>query len=114
MDFHIYHHIVPDSSATAVLAALALVRQQLDRMEARMATAQEELVALSAQAAQNEDIEKSALVVINSIAARIDAAGVDPTKLADLSAGLKATADALAAGIAAVPPAPAAVPPAAA
>ncbi len=62
------------------------------------------------QAVHDEtDAAAAAVVLINGFAARLDAAGVDPAKLADLSASLKASASALSAAV--VANTPAAVPP---
>lgn len=53
----------------------------------------------------NEDVEASAVLLINGIAARIAAAGVDPAKLSALTASLKTETDTLAAAVAANTPA---------
>lgn len=60
---------------------------------------------LTAQITANEDVEDSALALINGFAARLAAAGVDPVKLKQLQDDLKAHADALAAAVAANTPA---------
>lgn len=60
---------------------------------------------LTAQVKANEDVESSAVLLIQGIAAQIAAAGVDPAKLADLTASLKASADALSAAVVANTPA---------
>lgn len=72
-----------------------------------------ELDALSAQVAANTTVELSAITLINGLVAQIAAAGTDPVALAKLTADLKASADALAADVAAnthTAPAPAPVP----
>jgi hypothetical protein len=61
--------------------------------------------ALTAQVASNTTVVQSALTLINGIAAQITAAGVDPVKLAALTASLKSDDDALAAAVAANTPA---------
>lgn len=72
------------------------------RLEIKMAN---ELDALTAQVAANTTVSASALALINGIAARITAAGVDPAKLAALTASLKTDDDALAAAVVANTPA---------
>ena len=62
---------------------------------------------LTAQVAANKTVIDSALALINGIAARITAAGTDPTALANLTASLKSEDDALAAAVATNTPAPA-------
>lgn len=63
---------------------------------------------LTAQVAANKTVINSALVLINGIADRITAAGVDPAKLAALTADLKSEDDALASAVTAnAPPVPA-------
>lgn len=71
-----------------------------------------ELDDLSAQVEQNNTVLGSAIVLINGIADRIKAAGTDPTKLAQLTADLKAKDDELAAAVAANTPTPPTPPPA--
>ena len=69
-----------------------------------------ELDDLTAQVQASNDVAASAVILINGIAARIAAAGVDPAKLAALTANLKSESDTLAAAVAAntvaAPPAP--------
>lgn len=64
-----------------------------------------EMDTLTAQITANEDVENSALQLINGFAARLTAAGTDPAKLNQLSADLKSSADALAAAVVANTPA---------
>lgn len=64
-----------------------------------------ELDNLTAQVKANSDLLDSATALINGIAVRIDAAGVDPAKLSALSAELKAKDDVLAAAVTANTPA---------
>ena len=63
-----------------------------------------EMDALTAQVKANSDLLDSATVLINGIADRITAAGVDPVKLNALTAELKSTDDALAAAVVANTP----------
>lgn len=64
-----------------------------------------ELDDLTAQVAANRTVIDSALALINGIADRIKAAGVDPAKLSALTADLKSEDDALAAAVTANTPA---------
>ena len=81
---------------------------RLNRIERKEQTIMAELDTLTAQVQANTDVENSALVLINGIAARIAAAGADPVALKKLSDSLKTSADALAAAVVAnTPDAPA-------
>lgn len=64
-----------------------------------------EMDALTAQVKANNDLLDSATTLINGIAARITAAGTDPTALKALTDELKAKDDALAAAVTANTPA---------
>lgn len=62
---------------------------------------------LTAQVKSNTEVLNSAVVLINGIADRITAAGVDPQKLAALTTELKSKDEELAAAVLAnTPPAP--------
>jgi uncharacterized coiled-coil protein SlyX len=104
---HYFHHV--DDGVTAkldqILAALAVMQQKEDIMSA-------ELDALTAQVAANTDLEKSAITLIEGLAAQFAAVAQDPAKVTALAAQLKSSADALSAAITANTPPPA--PPAAA
>ena len=63
-----------------------------------------EFDAMAAQVQANSDAIDSAIVLINGIADRITAAGVDPTKLQALTDELKAKDAALAAAVVANTP----------
>lgn len=66
-----------------------------------------ELDDLTAQVTANSAVLDSAITLINGIADRITAAGVDPVKLTALTDELKAKDEALAAAVTAnTPPAP--------
>jgi hypothetical protein len=60
----------------------------------------QELDDLTAQVAKNTDVEESAVLLIQGIAAQLAAAGTDKTKLAALAASLNTSATDLAAAIA--------------
>lgn len=106
---HYFHHV--DDGVTAkldqILAALAVMQQEERTMSA-------ELDALTAQVSATTDLEKSAITLIEGLAAQFAAVAQDPAKVTALAAQLKTSADALSAAITAnTPPAPPA-PPAAA
>jgi hypothetical protein len=74
---------------------ISLLRQVL-RKEKIMSA---ELDALSAQVQANEDLEASAIQLIEGIAAQLAAAKEDPAKIQTLSDSLKASASSLSAAI---------------
>ena len=101
MDIHIFHHIANDrleAKLSEILHKLGLIEIQQDTI---MATIDE----LTNQVTANTTVIESAIALIDGIAARIDAAGVDPVKLAALRDELKAKDDALAAAVSANTPA---------
>lgn len=69
-----------------------------------------EIEALTTQVQANTDVEASALILIQGLAAQLSAAGTDPAKLNELKTKLSTSAAALAAAVAAntpaAPPAP--------
>lgn len=104
---HIYHHFVSDPE---VLRRLDVLSRKLDLVIENQETIMATLDELTAQVAANRTITQSALTLINGIADRITAAGVDPKALADLTASLKDDDDKLAAAVAANTPAAPAAP----
>lgn len=77
---------------------------KLDLILERMKNMSIELDNLTAQVKANSDLLDSATVLINGIADRITAAGVDPVKLNALTTELKQKDDALAAAVTANTP----------
>lgn len=61
----------------------------------------QELDDLTAEVAEVDSVEQSAITLINGLAAQLAAAGTDPVKLKALRDDLKTNADALAAAVAA-------------
>jgi hypothetical protein len=61
---------------------------------------------LQAAVAAEDTVIDGAVTLLQGIAARLDAAGVDPAKLAALSTDIKTKTQALADAVASVPPAP--------
>jgi chromosome segregation ATPase len=83
------------------------INKKLDLIIERLTKMSVELDNLTAQVKANSDLLDSATTLINGIADRITAAGVDPAKLKALTDELKAKDDALAAAVVAnTPPAP--------
>lgn len=80
-----------------ILRKLNIILERLDNMS-------QEFDDLTAQVKANSDLLDSAVVLINGIAARIDAAGVDPVKLKALTDELKAKDDILATAVTANTP----------
>lgn len=92
-EIHIYLH----GGDTAALTELSRKIDQLIRKDTIMAG---ELDALATQVAKNTDVEASAVIVLNDLKARLDAAGTDPVKLQELSTSLGTSSQALAEAIA--------------
>lgn len=100
--FEIHIHAKTD---VEVLRRLSVIQGKLDLIHQRQELIMSILDDLSAQVAANRTISQSALTLINGIADRITAAGVDPAALAALTASLKEDDDKLAAAVAANTPA---------
>jgi hypothetical protein len=81
------------------------VSEQLDTIEGMVRKEMGAIEDLTAQVAQNTSVDESAVTLIQGLAAQIAAAGTDPAKLAALQTNLKASADKLAAAVAANTPA---------
>lgn len=91
---------------------LTRIERKLDELIEQGRKIMADLTALQAEVDRNTSVEKSALLLIQGIAAQLQAAGTDPAKLATLLGQLKANDDELAAAVvantpAAAPPAPA-------
>lgn len=83
-----------------IIELLTLIKQGIKHMS-------QEFDDLTAQVKSNTEVLNSAVVLINGIADRITAAGVDPQKLAALTTELKSKDEELAAAVLAnTPPAP--------
>jgi len=94
MDIHLYHH---DRQVEVLLSEiLGKLNLILNQMETIMTAVDD----LTTQVTANSSVIDSALVLINGIAARIEAAGVDPAKLQALVTELKTKDDALAVAVA--------------
>jgi hypothetical protein len=87
-----------DRKLDEILGILRSVHNQGAHMSA-------EMDALEAQVTQMTTVEKSAVALINGLAAQIAAAGTDPAKLRALTASLQADAADLSAAITANTPA---------
>ena len=86
------------SDLSPIINVLNQLKDQVNKMSVQ-------LDALTAQVTKNTDVVNSAIALIGSIKAQLDAAGTDPIKLAALSATLGSSDDALAAAIVANTPA---------
>lgn len=80
------------------------LKHKLDLIIERLHKMSVEFDNLTAQVKANSDLLDSATSLINGIAARIEAAGVDPVKLQALTTELKAKDDVLAAAVVANTP----------
>jgi hypothetical protein len=101
LDIHVYVH----SDSGSADRKLDQILSRLDAIQAKEDTIMAELDDLTAQVKANADVEASAVILINGIAARITAAGTDPAKLSALTASLKSSDDTLAAAVVANTPA---------
>lgn len=81
-----------------ISASLQIIIRKLEHMSLELDT-------LTAQVKRNSDLLDSATALINGIADRITAAGVDPVKLSALTDELKSKDDVLAAAVVANTPA---------
>ena len=98
-DVNVYHHIVevepvPKGFYASVLATLKEITKKENLIMA-------DLSVLEAQVKANSDVEASAILLIQGIAAKLAEAATDPAKIQALSDELKASADSLAAAVAA-------------
>ena len=100
-EVHIYLHV--DSGA--VDRKLDRILLHLQAVEHEDKIMSKELDELTAQVAANTAVQMSAVELINGIAARIEAAGTDPAKLAALTANLRNDDEQLAAAVLANTPA---------
>ena len=94
IDIHLH-----DESAGSVDRKLDHLLTHIRALVAQGVQIMAQLDTLEAQVRANTDVEASAVVLIQGIADRIAAAGVDPAKLAELTASLKASGEALATAV---------------
>lgn len=99
---HHHHHV---EGRCEIMRRLDALDQKTDLVLERLDIIMAALDDLTAQVTANSTVLQSAVTLINGIADRITAAGVDPAKLAALTASLKTDDDALAAAVAANTPA---------
>lgn len=93
------------TALTAQAATLARIEASIGLLVQGETTMAGNLDALTAEVANETTVEKSALKLIQSFAAQLDAAGTDPVALAALASTLKANDTELAAAVAANTPA---------
>ena len=84
-----------------LLGKLDAIERKIDRVLRKEKVMSKELDALTAQVQANTEIEESAILLINGLAAKIEAAKNDPAALQALADSLKAEDDKLAAAVAA-------------
>ena len=100
MRLNIHHYIEPSPQ---VLARLDAIMEKLDRMERCIMSALDDL---ASDVAAEDTVIDGAVTLINGFAAQLAAAGTDPTKLAALSADIKAKTAELSAAVLANTPTP--------
>lgn len=100
MRIDVYHHYYQMDLGIKLDEALHLLRA-IKRQEEQMSV---ELDALTVQVTENTDVENSAILLLQGLAAQIAAIKDDPVKLAALATSLKASATALAEAITANTP----------
>ncbi len=105
MTLYGYHHHRHDDPLEGASPLSVEIYFMLANVIERLKTMSKELDDLAAQVKANSDLLDSATTLINGIADRITAAGVDPAKLSALTNELKAKDDALAAAVTANTPA---------
>jgi septal ring factor EnvC (AmiA/AmiB activator) len=100
MTIHIEHvHISsPDINSTILIEKLNFLTLKLETMS-------EQLDKLTQEVAENKTVMASAVTLLQGLKQRLDEAGTDATKLAELSAELDSNTNALAAAVAANTPA---------
>lgn len=94
-------HVETDASAHRKLDQILALVTGLTRQETQIMAS---LDTLTAQVAETNTAEQSAIVLLNGLAAQLAAAGTDPVKLAELTDSLKSNSDALAAAVVANTP----------
>jgi predicted nucleic acid-binding Zn-ribbon protein len=105
----VYEHSVDEEALSQkldqVLAKLDDVQAQLTGIRGKEEAMTVELDTLTEQVKKNEEVEQSAVLLIQGIAAQLAAIKDDPVKIAALSTELQASADTLASAVAANTPA---------
>lgn len=102
------HNLKIEAHLSSINETLRLIMHKLDKqlieINKGIKHMSKEFDDLTAQVTRNSEVLDSAIVLINGIADRITAAGVDPVKLNALTTELKAKDDALAAAVVANTP----------
>ena len=104
LHIHVYCHPV-NQPGVPVSARLDTIETLLRSVLVKEQRIMSELTDLQAQVAQNTAVEQSAIVLIQGIADRIEAARTDPAALQALTQELRSMDEALAAAVAANTPA---------
>jgi hypothetical protein len=100
LHIHIHHHGKP--SDDEVLHNVFTLTQSIHAQNQKI---MEELAVLTQEVAETKTVMASAVTLLQGLKARLDAAGTDKVKLAELSADLDTNTNALAAAVAANTPA---------
>jgi pyridoxine 5'-phosphate synthase PdxJ len=87
------------SKLDAIISGLSGLHDAVNKLTTEVKKMSTQLDALEAQVAKNTDVEASAVILIQGIAAQLEAAKEDPAKVAALAAQLKGSADALATAV---------------
>jgi len=95
LDLHVWFHNVPD---LGLLGALSKLSQQVEQIMS-------DLTALTAEVANNTEVDQSAIALLNGLSAQIEALKTDPAALQGLADTLKSSSAALAAAVVANTPA---------
>jgi hypothetical protein len=101
LDVHIHLPAGVLDLLTKAVSGIAKVNETLKQVLKEQTKMSAELDALTAQVKINTDVEESAIVLINGLAAQILALKTDPVALTALAASLKTEADSLGAAVAA-------------
>ena len=101
MRVDVYHHFVQSETTNKKLDRILDILGAVQEKEEIMS---KELDALTAQVKANTDVEASAVILIQGLAAQIAEAKDDPVKIQALADSLKGSADTLAAAVSANTP----------
>ena len=101
MRVDVYHHFVQAETTNKKLDRILEILGAVQEKEEIMS---KELDALTAQVKANTDVEASAVILIQGLAAQIAEAKDDPVKIQALADSLKGSADTLAAAVSANTP----------
>lgn len=99
------HHFIHHSPDGEILQKLDRIMKMLERIQKKEETMSAQLDALTVQVQENTDVEASAVVLLQGLAAQIADLKADPVALQALADSLNVSADNLAAAVVANTPA---------